>query len=311
MSNSQINKLSATSAVTDTISAPLLLNSSLVISDNAPAGLNISGGITANSAGTKTISNQGTGASAVQISGIIGGGSGKIAVTQNSTTSSLTLGGENTYTGHTLITAGTLTLGNNLALQDSVLDTSGAGTLAFSSGTNTPTFGGLTGSTSLTLASNVTALTLNTGIGVTTTYSGVLGSVTAGMALSKTGAGTQSLSGANTYTGGTTVSAGTLLVNNTTGSGTGSGSLAISSGAILGGTGTISGATTVSGSLSAGDGGNSIAKLVFGNSLNLTSSENITFSQSTGNLTAVPEPSTWALWTISLSTVIIFRRRRH
>ena len=49
---------------------------------------------------------------------------------------------------------------------------------------------------------------------------------------------------ANTYSGGTTVSAGTLLVNNPAGSGTGTGAVAVNGGT-LGGTGTISGAVTV------------------------------------------------------------------
>jgi uncharacterized repeat protein (TIGR02543 family) len=57
-------------------------------------------------------------------------------------------------------------------------------------------------------------------------------------ALSKTGLGTMTLSSANTYSGGTTGSAGRLLVNNTTGSGTGSGGT-------LGGTGAIAGVVTV------------------------------------------------------------------
>ena len=77
-----------------------------------------------------------------------------------------------TYNGNTLISAGTLQLGNNLALQNSALDTTGTGTLAFSSGINTPTLGGLTGANNLTLPANVTSLTLNLGSGVTQSYSG-------------------------------------------------------------------------------------------------------------------------------------------
>ena len=63
--------------------------------------------------------------------------------------------------------------------------------------------------------------------------------------LIKTGNGTMVLSGANLYQGGTTVSAGTLLVNNTSGSGTGTGGVSVESGGILGGNGTISGSVTV------------------------------------------------------------------
>jgi autotransporter-associated beta strand protein len=210
-------------AANSTISAPLLLKSSLNVSNNSRYGyyseatgsLLISGDITAYSTGTKTITNQGLcddGLNSVTISGVIGDGSsgGQIAVTQNSTTSYLTLSEINTYTGNTLITAGKLTVGNSLALQNSVLDTAGTGTLAFSSGITTATFGGLTGSGNRTLASSFTALTLNTGSGVSVNYTGALGSTTAGMTLTKTGTGTQILGGANTYTGLTTVSNGTL-----------------------------------------------------------------------------------------------------
>ena len=68
----------------------------------------------------------------------------------------------------------------------------------------------------------------------------------------KTGGGTTTLTLANSYTGSTTVNAGKLLVNNTTGSGTGSGAVSVASGAILGGTGSISGAVNVLGTLAPG-----------------------------------------------------------
>jgi autotransporter-associated beta strand protein len=61
-----------------------------------------------------------------------------------------------------------------------------------------------------------------------------------GGALVKAGNGTLDLAGTNTYNGGTTVSAGTLLV-----SGSITGATSVQSGATLGGTGTISGAVTV------------------------------------------------------------------
>jgi fibronectin-binding autotransporter adhesin len=59
------------------------------------------------------------------------------------------------------------------------------------------------------------------------------------------GSGTTILDEANTYEGGTTVNDGTLLVNNTTGSGTGSGAATVNSAATLGGNGTVGGAVTV------------------------------------------------------------------
>ena len=63
-------------------------------------------------------------------------------------------------------------------------------------------------------------------------------------ALVKVGAGTLRVTAANLYTGGTTISAGRLLVNNATGSGTGSGAVTVNGG-ILGGTGTIAGGVVI------------------------------------------------------------------
>ncbi|MEI7750702.1 MAG: autotransporter-associated beta strand repeat-containing protein, partial [Candidatus Omnitrophota bacterium] len=131
--------------------------------------------------------------------------------------STLTLSGVNTYSGDTKVTAGTLILGNNLALQNSALDTSGAGFVNVTSFA-TPTFGGLKGSTALasvitTGYGSVTALTLNPGTDVTDTYSGVIANGAAAMTLTKSGLGTQVLSGTNTYTGTTTVNTGTLSLD--------------------------------------------------------------------------------------------------
>jgi len=83
---------------------------------------------------------------------------------------------------------------------------------------------------------------------VSTTFSGLLqdggfygGS---GGALAKIGNGKLTLSGANTYTGGTIVNAGTLFVTNGRGSGTGRGAVQINAGK-LGGTGKIAGNVVV------------------------------------------------------------------
>ncbi|HEX4666913.1 MAG TPA: autotransporter-associated beta strand repeat-containing protein [Chthoniobacterales bacterium] len=62
--------------------------------------------------------------------------------------------------------------------------------------------------------------------------------------LVKEGTGTLTLTGPNTYTGGTTIDAGILLANSTTGSTTGTGPVQVNAGT-LGGSGIIAGAVTV------------------------------------------------------------------
>jgi autotransporter-associated beta strand protein len=75
----------------------------------------------------------------------------------------------------------------------------------------------------------------------------ISGAISGVGAITKAGSGTLVLSGANSYLGGTTINAGTLLVNNATGSGTGSGPVTVNNGGTLGGTGAISGAVTING----------------------------------------------------------------
>jgi len=70
------------------------------------------------------------------------------------------------------------------------------------------------------------------------------GRITAG-SLIKMGIGELKLSGSNSYTGGTTVMAGTLHVNNSSGSATGSGNVTVRKDAVLTGPGTIAGGVTV------------------------------------------------------------------
>jgi autotransporter-associated beta strand protein len=160
---------------------------------------------------TGTITAAGSGSRDLTLNGVIGNTTG---VTQNSTTSRLILGGANTYTGDTLVQAGTLQLNNNLSIQNSAFDTSGAGVLVLNSVT-APTFGGLKGSTSLSTTNitgygSITALTLNPQSGRSYTYSGNIGNGANNMTLRKSGPGTQVLSGSNSYSGATTVSAGMM-----------------------------------------------------------------------------------------------------
>jgi fibronectin-binding autotransporter adhesin len=84
--------------------------------------------------------------------------------------------------------------------------------------------------------------TIQVPAGVTATFAGVMdhGGVT------KTGPGSMRLTGANQYTGGTTVNEGMLVVDNAAGSGTGPNFVAINS-ATLAGNGTMAGPVTVAG----------------------------------------------------------------
>src|SRR5262249_24418822 len=81
--------------------------------------------------------------------------------------------------------------------------------------------------------------------GANSSFQGKINNGNGAVSLVKVGTGTLTLSGNNSYSGGTTVSNGTLLVSNISGTGTGTGAVTVASGGILGGTGTIGGAVTV------------------------------------------------------------------
>jgi len=83
---------------------------------------------------------------------------------------------------------------------------------------------------------------------LSSTFSGVIqdSEFESGGALAKVGSGTLTLSGANTYTGGTTVNAGVLLAVNGSGSATGTGVVSVNTGT-LGGSGIIAGAVIIGG----------------------------------------------------------------
>ena len=113
-------------------------------------------------------------------------------------------------------------------------------------------FGELTGAGTLEANSKTGGEWKIGNLGTSTTYAGIINGASK---LTKVGAGTLTLTNASVHTGGTAVSAGTLLSNNTTGSGTGTGTVSLASGATLGGTGAISGAVTVDGTLAPGNNG--------------------------------------------------------
>jgi fibronectin-binding autotransporter adhesin len=160
----------------------------------------------------------------------------------NKTTSgTVTLSGANTYTGTTTISAGTL----QLAGGDNRLSTAGAITAAggtFDLGGHNQTTSGAVSFQGGTVQNG----TLTKSGAAYDARSGIIRAVLAGgVDLNKTTSGTVTLSGANTYTGTTSVNAGTLLANNTSGSATGTGAVTVMAGATLGGSGSIQGMTTL------------------------------------------------------------------
>jgi autotransporter-associated beta strand protein len=157
-------------------------------------------------------------------------------------TSSLT--GVNTYTGQTVISAGTLDIGAGGSIAaSSVVNLAGSSTIFDISSGGNQTIQDLTGVAGSTV--NLGANTLTTGTANSTIFAGV---IQGGGRLTKQGAGALSLSGANTYSGGTSVTGGTLYANGGSAdpsSATGTSAVSVGPGAALGGSGVIG--PTVSG----------------------------------------------------------------
>jgi fibronectin-binding autotransporter adhesin len=123
-----------------------------------------------------------------------------------------TLSGANTYTGATTINGGTLQAGANTALaQTSAYTVASGATLALNNFNET--IGSLAGAGTVTNGGG-NSRTLTVGDTSSTTFSGVMQNGAAGaFNLTKQGSGTLTLSGTNTFTGVTTINAGTLALS--------------------------------------------------------------------------------------------------
>ena len=137
----------------------------------------------------------------------------------------------------TATAGGSINVGSNGTLNSGIILNLNGGTAAFSNATqNLP---GINGTGSVVL--NGTALDINV-----TTPSTVASAISGSGSLIKDTAGTLTLTNANTYNGGTTISKGVLFAGNTTGSGTGTGLVQVLSGGTLAGTGSVASPVTVS-----------------------------------------------------------------
>ena len=268
------------------------------------------------------------------------------------------LGAANTFNGIALVEAGTLRLDHVNALQNATLDTgtSGAQAVTFNLvGANTYNLGGLQGADALAIGNNTISVGANN---ASTTFSAVISGT--GGNLTKVGSGTLTLSGSNSYTGATNVSAGALLLSSAGSIAAGS-AVIVQSAAAIGGDGTINGNLTLdSGAKFVFDlnntpltvGGTFALDSTFGVDDLVTSSLGAidwssvglgtyklietSFSFNSGNiqnfglgnafssggkqmyfqngsldLVVIPEPSTWVLLAVSLTVLVVTRRRRH
>ena len=134
---------------------------------------------------------------------------------------------------------------------------------------------GLSGATTAT--ASLTTFVIG-GVNTNSVFNGVISDGgAAATALVFNGPGSLTLAGNNTFSGGTTVNAGALFVNNTAGSGTGSGSVSVNPGATLGGNGTIGGQVSSAAGATLAPDNNGSGTLTIANDLGLNNSSVLQF----------------------------------
>lgn len=170
------------------------------------------------------------------------------------------ISGNNTFSGSTSITAGTLVIEHGNALGQTELGTtvSSGATLGVRgdittaaeaisiAGTGVGSVGAINNEAGVNTLSGPLTMTANASIGAASGTLAFAGGIGGAFNLTKVGAGTVVFSGSNSYGGTTSVQAGRLVINGTNGGG---GSVTIDAGAELGGSGQIGGLVTVNGSL--------------------------------------------------------------
>jgi outer membrane autotransporter protein len=187
-------KVSGGSAIADTgaVSLADAAGATFELSNSETIGSLAGGGATGGNvnlnANTLTVGD----ATSTTYSGVISG----TGILTKQGAGALTLSGANTHSGGTTLNAGTIVLGHNNALGTGTLTLGGAGTLQSNDDARSVSNAIATGGNALTI-SGTNNLALS-------------GIISGTGSLTKSGAGTLTLSGTNTYSGGTTVTAGTL-----------------------------------------------------------------------------------------------------
>ena len=252
-----------------TISTTLTLGATETFT--AGSGSLILAGLITNAGKTLTLS----GASNTKITGVLSGAGGLTGAG----TGTLILSGANLFTGGVNLSSGSLLLegGDNRLWTNSSLTLSAGTTVNLS--TNSQQLSSVSGAGMVTGSSGT--LTIATTNAVTFN-----GSVTGGLSLAKNGGDTLTLGGSNSYSGGTTINAGTLVLGSANALGASTNSLAVSGTLNLGsrtitqGSVTLSGGTISGGTLSA----TNVALQGGSISANLTGSTGVTQSSGTSIL---------------------------
>ena len=160
----------------------------------AASGMSITNALSLSGAGTTNTIDTAT--NTLTMSGVLSMGGGSLVKAGSGT---LSLSGANTYSGTTSLSAGGLAVGSGTAL----------GSSSLSMATGTTLIGAADGVVLTNAISLLGAETISTGYHLT-----LNGNITGAGSLSKTGGGTLTIGGLNSYGGGTTISAGTVQIGN-------------------------------------------------------------------------------------------------
>jgi autotransporter-associated beta strand protein len=199
-----------------------------------------SGIVTSSVAGAITLTEGGDNTNTI-FSGIIQDGSGTLALAKNGT-GTLTLSGNNTYSGTTTLSLGTFNINSATAIGSgtfiihaaTTIDNTSGGAITLSNN-NPQNWNGdftFTGTQNLNIGTGAVSMSGSRQVRVNAATLIVGGIISGAFRLTKAGAGILTLSGVNAFTGGTTLNAGTLNINNSQALGTVAGTFIINGGTI-------------------------------------------------------------------------------